>query len=211
MSQGVFISFEGGEGAGKSTPLRRLAARLTAAGRQVVATREPGGSPGGEAIRDLLVTGEADRWSPITETLLMYASRRDHIERVIVPALAGGAVVLCDRFADSTRAYQGAGGGAAAGLIAALERHVLEGLRPDLTLILDLPVAAGLERAVGRGGAEARFESKGEAFHQRLRDAFLAIASVEPGRCRVLDASGDEDSVAAAVWAAVEPAIAPPP
>ena len=211
MSQGVFISFEGGEGAGKSTQLRRLAARLTAAGRQVVATREPGGSPGGEAIRDLLVTGEADRWSPITETLLMYASRRDHIERVIVPALAGGAVVLCDRFADSTRAYQGAGGGAAAGLIAALERHVLEGLRPDLTLILDLPVAAGLERAVGRGGAEARFESKGEAFHQRLRDAFLAIASVEPGRCRVLDASGDEDSVAAAVWAAVEPAIAPPP
>jgi dTMP kinase len=208
MSRGVFISFEGGEGAGKSTQLRRLAVRLKGHGREVVPTREPGGSPGAEAIRDLLVTGAADRWSPITETLLMYASRRDHIERVIAPALARGAVVLCDRFADSTRAYQGAGGGAAADLIAALETHVLAGLRPDLTLILDLPVAAGLGRAVGRGGAEARFESKGEAFHQRLRDGFLAIAAAEPDRCRVLDAAGDEDSVAAAVWAAVESRLA---
>ncbi len=211
MSRGVFISFEGGEGAGKSTQLRRLADRLKRDGREVVATREPGGSPGAEAIRDLLVTGEADRWSPVTETLLMYASRRDHIERVIAPALARGAVVLCDRFADSTRAYQGAGGGAAAGLIAALEVYVLEHLRPDLTLILDLPVADGLGRADGRGGAEARFESKGEAFHQRLRAGFLAIAAAEPDRCRVLDASGDEDSVAAAVWTTAGPILAARP
>ena len=208
MSRGVFISFEGGEGAGKSTQLRRLADRIKQDGREVVTTREPGGSPGAEAIRDLLVTGAADRWSPITETLLMYASRRDHIERVIAPALARGAVVLCDRFADSTRAYQGAGGGASAALIAALEVHVLERLRPDLTLILDLPVSDGLARAVGRGGAEARFESKGEAFHERLRAGFLAIAAAEPDRCRVLDASGDEDSVAHAVWRAVERILA---
>ena len=208
MSQGVFISFEGGEGAGKSTQLRRLSDRLRAAGLEVTATREPGGSPGAEAIRDLLVTGDADRWSPVTETLLMYASRRDHIERVVAPALKRGTVVLCDRFADSTRAYQGAGGGTAEGLIAALETHVLGGLRPDLTLILDLPVEAGLARAVGRGGAEARFESKGEAFHHRLRERFLAIAAAEPERCRVIDATGDEDQVAAAVWAAVEPALA---
>ena len=208
MSRGVFISFEGGEGAGKSTQLRRLADRLNGGRREVVVTREPGGSPGAEAIRDLLVTGAAERWSPVTETLLMYASRRDHLERVIVPALERGAVVLCDRFADSTRAYQGAGGGAAAGLIAALETHVLEELRPDLTLVLDLPVAAGLGRAAGRGGGEARFESKGEAFHQRLRDGFLAIAAAEPGRCRVLDGSGDVDAVAEAVWAAVEARLA---
>jgi dTMP kinase len=159
-------------------------------------------------IRDLLVTGAAERWSPVTETLLMYASRRDHLERVIVPALERGAVVLCDRFADSTRAYQGAGGGAAPALISALEAQVLEGLRPDLTLILDLPVATGLGRAAGRGGAEARFESKGEAFHQRLRDGFLAIAAAEPERCRVLDASGDVDVVATAVWAVVESRLA---
>ena len=204
MSQGVFISFEGGEGAGKSTQLRRLAARLTAAGRQVVATREPGGSPGGEAIRDLLVTGEADRWSPITETLLMYASRRDHIERVIVPALAGGAVVLCDRFADSTRAYQGAGGGAPAELIAALEAAVVGEIKPDLTLILDMPVAAGLARAAGRGQGEARFESKGLEFHERLRAAFLAVARGEPERCVVLAADAGIETLTAQIWAAVD-------
>jgi dTMP kinase len=205
MTRGLFISFEGGEGAGKSTQLRRLANRLAGMGRDVVSTREPGGSPGGEAIRALLVTGAADRWSPVTETLLMYAARRDHIERVIWPALERGAVVLCDRFADSTRAYQGVGGGAPRTLIDALETGVLEQLRPDLTLILDLPVEIGLGRAINRGGAEARFEAKGEAFHERLRTAFLAIAAAEPERCLVFDATGDEDSVDASVWAAVEP------
>jgi len=200
MARGYFITFEGGEGAGKSTQLRRLGDRLEAAGRVVVRTREPGGSPGAEAIRALLVTGEADRWSPMTETLLMYAARRDHVERVIRPALDRGAIVLCDRFADSTRAYQGAGGGAAATLISALEAAVLGDLRPDLTLMLDLPVDIGLARAAGRGGGEARFEAKGAPFHARLRAAFLAIADAEPERCAVIDATRDEAAVAAAVW-----------
>src|SRR5665213_370928 len=140
MARGIFITFEGGEGAGKSAQAARLADRLAALGHDVVRTREPGGSPGAEAIRALLVTGAADRWSPVSETLLMYAARRDHIEQVITPALERGAVVVCDRYADSTRAYQGAGGGAPPSLIEALEEAVLGAARPDLTLILDLPV-----------------------------------------------------------------------
>jgi len=203
VAHGRFITFEGGEGAGKSTQLRRLAQRL-AGTREVVATREPGGSPGAESIRDLLVNGAADRWSPVTETLLMYAARRDHVERVITPALARGAWVICDRFADSTRAYQGAAGGTDPALITALETHVLDRVRPDLTLVFDLPVAAGLARAGGRGEAENRFESKGLAFHERLREAFLAIARAEPDRCAVIDAAGTEAVVEAAVWAALQ-------
>lgn len=204
MDKGRFITFEGGEGGGKSTQLRLLAQRLTGLGLEVVATREPGGSPGAEAIRDLLVRGEADRWSAVTETLLMYAARRDHVERVIRPALARGAWVLCDRFADSTRAYQGAAGGADPGLIAALESYVLEDVSPDLTLILDLPPAAGLARAASRPGGETRFESKGEAFHTRLREGFLVIAAAEPERCRVIDASQPLETVSAAIWDVVE-------
>jgi dTMP kinase len=200
MRRGLFITFEGGEGGGKSTQMRRLAERLSATGREVVTTREPGGSPGAEAIRALLVTGDADRWSPITETLLMNAARRDHVERVIAPAVGRGAVVLCDRFADSTRAYQGAGGGAPADLIAALEAAVIGDHRPDLTLILDLPAETGLARAAGRGGGEARFEAKGLAFHIRLRQAFLRLAEAEPARCVVIDAAQDELTVAQAVW-----------
>ena len=157
MSTGRFITFEGGEGGGKSTQLRLLAQRLGDLGGEVVATREPGGSPGAEAIRDLLVRGAADRWSAMTETLLMYAARRDHLERVIKPALDRGAWVLCDRFADSTRAYQGAAGGTDPAFIAELEAHVLGDIRPDLTLILDLPPEAGLARAASRAGAETRF------------------------------------------------------
>lgn len=198
MTQGFFISFEGGEGAGKSTQIRRLADTLLAAGHEVVVTREPGGSPGAEAIRDLLVNGAADRWSPVTESLLMYAARRDHLERVIRPALARGAIVLCDRFADSTRAYQGAGGDAPASLIAALEAHVLGGTVPVLTLILDLPAEIGLQRAEVRGGA-ARFESKGLAFHERLRAAYLEIARQEPERCVVIDADAPLDAVTTAI------------
>ena len=201
VASGRFITFEGGEGAGKSTQLRRLAERLPG---KVLVTREPGGSPGAETIRDLLVRGEAERWSPITETLLMYAARRDHVERVIRPALARGAWVVCDRFADSTRAYQGAAGGAAPELIAALETYILEGTRPDLTLIFDLPVELGLERALVRAGAEMRFESKGQAFHERLRKGFLGIAEAEPGRCAIIDATGPFDEVEARVWAAVD-------
>ena len=203
MTEGRFITFEGGEGAGKSTQLKRLAARLADAGRQLVATREPGGSPGAESIRDLVLQGAADRWSPVTETLLMYAARRDHIERVIRPGLARGAWVLCDRFADSTRAYQGAAGGVAPALIAALESYILEDTRPDLTLIFDLPVDVGLQRAHERAGSEMRFESKGVAFHERLREGFLMIAKAEPERCAVIDAVGSLDVVEARVWAAV--------
>jgi dTMP kinase len=198
-----FITFEGGEGAGKSTQLKRLAARLQAAGHEVVATREPGGSPGAESIRDLVLKGSADRWSPVTETLLMYAARRDHIERVIRPALDRGAWVVCDRYADSTRAYQGAAGGTDGRLIAALETYILEDARPDLTLVFDVPPELGLERAHARAGAEMRFESKGQAFHERLREGFLAIASAEPQRCAIIDATGSLDEVEAAVWGVV--------
>jgi dTMP kinase len=203
VTHGRFITFEGGEGAGKSTQVRILAERLRGAGLEVVATREPGGSPGAEAIRALLVTGDPDRWSTVSETLLMYAARRDHIERTILPALERGAWVISDRFADSTRAYQGAGGGAPHGLVAALETFVLEDTRPDLTLILDLPVDLGLERAGLRGGGEARFEAKGHAFHQRLREGFLNIAKAEPNRCVVLDAGQPPEAVSDAVWSAV--------
>ena len=202
MTRGAFISFEGGEGAGKSTQIRRLAQRLEAAGFDVALTREPGGSEGAEAIRDLLVNGAADRWSSITETLLMYAARRDHLERVIRPALDRGAIVLCDRFADSTRAYQGAGGDAPASLIAALEDHVLGGTIPGLTLIFDIPAEVGLQRALERGGA-ARFESKGLEFHERLRAGFLAIARREPDRCAVIEANNTPDEVFADVWSVV--------
>ncbi|RAK61176.1 dTMP kinase [Phenylobacterium hankyongense] len=208
MARGRFITFEGGEGAGKSTQLQRLVARLEAQGHEVVATREPGGSPGAESIRDLVLRGDADRWSPVTETLLMYASRRDHIERVIRPALARGAWVVCDRFADSTRAYQGAAGGTDPELIKALEVHILEDTRPDLTLVFDLPTDVGLARAHARAGAEMRFESKGMAFHERLRASFLAIARAEPERCAVIDAAGSLDAVETQVWETVAERLA---
>jgi dTMP kinase len=208
MQRGRFITIEGGEGAGKSTQIRRLAERLTAGGFEVVVTREPGGSPGAESIRALLVTGESDRWSPTTETLLLYAARRDHIERVIEPALDRGAVVLCDRFHDSTRAYQGAAGAVDPALIAFLESHVLAGVTPDLTLVLDLPVEAGLARAAARGEGEGRFEAKGAAFHERLRAAFLEIAAREPVRCAVIDATGDADAVTLRIAVAVQERLA---
>jgi dTMP kinase len=208
VTQGKFITFEGGEGAGKSTQLKRLVAHLEAQGRGVVATREPGGSPGAEDIRALVLQGQADRWSPTTETLLMYAARRDHVERVIRPALADGRWVVCDRFFDSTRAYQGAGGGVDPVFISALETHVVEATRPDLTLIFDLPVSEGLARAHARAGHEMRFESKGLAFHERLREGFLVIARAEPDRCAVIDAAGSPDEVEARVWAAVQERLA---
>ena len=204
MARGRFITFEGGEGAGKSTQARRLVERLRAkTGAVVHLTREPGGSPGAEALRDLLVRGAADRWSPLSETLILYAAREDHLERLIRPALARGEWVVSDRFADSTRAYQGAGGGADPALIAALEAAVVGPCAPDLTLMFDLPVEAGLARARARGDAETRFESKGLSFHHRLRDGFLAIAAAEPGRCAVIDAAASIEAVADAAWAAV--------
>lgn len=203
MTRGRFITFEGGEGAGKSTQARILAERLRTLDLEVVSTREPGGSPNAEEIRALVVQGEAGRWSPIAETLLMNAARADHLEQVIRPALERGAWVVCDRFADSTRAYQGAGGGVSAAVIDAVEQAVVGPDRPDLTLVFDLPVDVGLERAFGRGLFEARFESKGVEFHQRLRDRFLDIAAAEPHRCAVIDAARAQERVAEAVWAAV--------
>lgn len=200
MARGRFITLEGGEGAGKSTQQNRLVARLSELGHDVVATREPGGSEGGEAIRELLVNGPPERWSAVTEVLLMNAARRDHLERRIRPALERGAFVVCDRFADSTRAYQGAGGDADPALIEAVERAVVGDTRPDLTVILDLPVEDGLRRAAHRGDGEARFEAKGIAFHQRLRQGFLDIAAAEPRRCAIIDATRPQDEVAEAIW-----------
>ncbi len=207
VTRGRFITFEGGEGAGKSTQVRRLVETLRARGLDVVQTREPGGSEGAEAIRALVVSGEADRWSARTEALLMFASRSDHLEKTIRPALEAGSWVVCDRFADSSRAYQGAGGGASGEFIEALDGAVVGRDQPDLTLIFDLPVEVGLERAFAREQADTRFESKGTAFHQRLRDGFGEIARRFPERCRVIDATGTPDAVFARVWAAVEPVL----
>ncbi len=204
MARGRFITFEGGEGTGKSTQVRILAERLRAGGLDVVVTREPGGSPGAETLRRLLLEGEADRWSPVSETLLMYAARADHLETLIRPALAKGAWVVCDRFFDSTRAYQGAGGGAPAELIASLEMAVVGDDRPDLTLVLDLPAEVGLERAISRTTLD-RIEGRDRGFHERLRAAFLEIAGREPDRCRLVDAAPDIETVAAAIWEAVAP------
>jgi dTMP kinase len=203
VTRGRFITFEGGEGAGKSTQVRLLAERLAQASVRAISTREPGGSPGAEAIRSLLVTGETDRWSSTSETLLLYAARCDHIERTIWPALERGDWVICDRFADSTRAYQGAAGGASEALITALETAIVGDIRPDLTLMFDLPPEVGLSRAAGRGGGEARFEAKGLEFHARLRARFRAIAQAEPDRCVLIDAAPAPNLVADAVWAAV--------
>lgn len=213
MDAGRFISFEGGEGTGKSTQARRLGARLAeVAGegdREVVVTREPGGSAGAEEIRALLVSGPAERWSLTTEALLLYAARRDHLERVIRPALERDAWVVCDRFHDSTRAYQGAAGGASPGLLAALENEVLGAARPDLTLVLDLPAHEGLRRAVRRGAPLTRYEARPAEFHARLRAAFLELARQDPRRCVVIDARADEEAVAQAVWVAVVERLGP--
>jgi dTMP kinase len=204
MANGLFITFEGGEGAGKSTQVQRLAQRLVAWGREVVVTREPGGTAGAEAVRALLVTGSAERWSALSECLMMNAARRDHVERLIAPALGRGAVVICDRFADSTRAYQGVAGGVPRPLILSIEAAVVGETRPDVTFILDLPVEAGLDRAAGRGGVEGRFEAKGLQFHAAIRSAFLEIAAGEPDRCETIDASLAPDRVAEAVWSCLQ-------
>ena len=207
MARGFFIALEGGEGAGKSTQAQRLAAHLRAAGHEVVLTREPGGAPGAEEIRRLLVTGEPGRWSPLTEALLMYASRDDHLNVTIRPALARGAIVITDRFADSSEAYQGAGGGVSLDTLNALRSMVVGADEPDLTLIFDLPVATGLARAAARGGDD-RFESKGAAYHQRLRDAYLAIAARRKDVAILIDAAQDEEAVAEAIRVRVDAALA---
>lgn len=207
MTRGKFITFEGGEGTGKSTQAARLVASLKARSIDVVHTREPGGSSGAEEIRHIALNGEAGRWSPLTETMLMFAARSDHLEKTIRPALAAGRWIVCDRFADSSRAYQGAGGGTPADFIEALDATIVGDDQPDLTLVFDLPVEVGLERALARGAAETRFESKGLEFHQRLRDGFLSISAQYPERCRLIDATGEPDAVTERVWRAVEPIL----
>jgi len=200
---GFFITLEGGEGAGKSTQVKRLAAKLIEKNIAVVTTREPGGSPGAEEIRALLVNGAPGRWDALTETLLVYAARADHVKRTIGPALLAGKWVISDRFADSTFAYQGAGRGLARETIRRIDSVVLDDFKPDLTLMLDLDVETGLKRAQSRGVAESRFESFGREFHEKLRQAFLDIARRNPDRCQVIDAAQDPDAVAAAIWSAV--------
>ena len=209
MTRGRFITIEGGEGAGKSTQLRCLAAALRGRGIDCLLTREPGGTEGAEAIRELLVHGPAERWRPLAELYLFLAAREDHLHRAVLPALARGAWVLCDRFADSTRVYQGIAGGLGLELVDRLQAPLLERHRPDLTLVLDLPVEVGITRCIQRG-ALARFEAKGGAYHQRVRDGFLELARLEPGRFAVIDASGDEEGVAAAVLRAVDAGLEVP-
>lgn len=203
-TDGVFISFEGGDGAGKSTQIKLLAEALRKNGAEVVITREPGGSPGADAIRALLLEGAADRWSPMAEALMMYAARADHLERTIEPALARGAVVITDRFADSTMAYQGIAGALGEAAVSSLHDLVVKGRDPTLTVILDLPVELGLARSGAASGAEQRFESKGAAYQEEVRQAFLEIARRNPGRCKVIDASGGVEAVAVRVLEAVK-------
>jgi dTMP kinase len=203
MGRARFISFEGGEGSGKSTHARRLADWLKGRGHEVVLTREPGGTPGAEEIRKLLVQGDAARWEPMTEALLHFAARRDHVAKVIQPALARGAWVVTDRFVDSTTAYQGYGHGLGAEPIRLLTKLVLGDFQPGLTLLFDVPVELGLQRAGKRNSADARYESMGEPFHARVREGFLAIARAEPGRVTVIDSSQPVAEVTAAVVAAL--------
>ncbi|MBY6116199.1 dTMP kinase [Mameliella alba] len=199
---GLFISFEGIDGSGKSTQARGLCDSLRAKGLDPVLTREPGGSPGAEEIRALVLQGDPDRWSAETELLLFTAARRDHLERVILPALEAGRIVICDRFADSTRMYQGRGG-----LRAKVDdlHRLMIGVEPDLTLLVDMPAEAGLSRAKARATVEERFEDFGLSLQQQMRDGFLALAHEDPERFRVIDGNRDIDAVAADIRAVIAP------
>jgi dTMP kinase len=196
---GRFITLEGGEGAGKSTQIARLKERLERHGHMVVATREPGGAPGAEMVRKLLVEGPPERWDATTEALLHFAARRDHLRSTVWPALKRGAWVISDRFADSTVAYQGYGHGLDRAMLDRLYDIAVGDFHPDLTLILDLPVDLGLGRAAARRGSETRYEDLPADFHDRVRRGFLAIAAADPGRCIVIDATRDIETVAAAI------------
>lgn len=214
VARGFFITFEGGEGAGKSTQIDRLAKKLRAKKYDVLLTREPGGSPGAEAVRHVLLSGAAEPFGPEMEALLFAAARSDHVEQVIRPAVERGAIVLCDRFLDSSRVYQGVTGGLDADFMDSVERVAINGMMPDMTLILDIDPAEGLKRATARRGAgdgPDRFEKETIAIHQRRREAFLAIAEAEPERCIVVDAARDpddvEDIITAVVFAALEARI----
>ena len=209
VETGRLITFEGGEGAGKSTQVSILVERLRNAGRQAIATREPGGSPVAEDIRETLLSGKVKQFGPFAEALLFSIARADHIDTVIGDALARGQWVVCDRFLDSTRAYQGATGGVPAPVISALERLTLHGIMPNLTIVLDIPVEEGLARMARRRGAPDRFESQDISQHERIRKAFLEIAEEESGRCVVIDARKPEALVAEDVWEAVAERLSP--
>jgi dTMP kinase len=211
--RGKFITFEGGEGAGKSTQTARLAARLKALGIDVVLTREPGGSTGAEIIRHVILSGAAKPLGPEMEAVLFAAARADHLDRIIRPALERGSWVVCDRFADSTRVYQGALGKVDPRVIRSLERVTIGNTMPDLTVILDIAPEQGLERAHNRrGGGDAdRFENEGSDFHQRLRVAYQGIAAHEPDRCVLIDADAAENKVADEVWTVVHHKLNPVP
>jgi len=203
--RGRFITFEGGEGSGKSTHIKMLAERLNAAKLRTIVTREPGGSTGAEIIRHLVLSGMGKLLGPDAETLLFAAARDDHVATVIKPALNQGIWVLCDRFSDSTRAYQGRLGKVAPEVLNAMERVTIGDLKPDMTIILDVPVEVGMQRAAKRRGTGApdRFEAEDVRFHQELRDAYRQIAAVEPQRCVLIDANAEANTVAAKIWAAL--------
>ena len=203
--RGRFISFEGGEGSGKSTQIKKLAERLEAAKVRTLITREPGGSPGAEIIRHLVLSGMGKLLGPDAETLLFAAARDDHVRSVIWPALGQGTWVLCDRFSDSTRVYQGKLGQVSPGILNAMQRVTIGDLKPDLTIVLDVPVEVGLTRAAARRGDDApdRFEAEDLKFHQDLREAYQQIAAEDPRRCVLIDATADPDTVAAHVWTAL--------
>lgn len=201
MQKGLFITLEGGEGSGKSTQIRRLSAALADAGHQVVITREPGGTPEAEKIRNLLVQRDGGAWTPITECLLLFAARVMHVETLIKPALAAGKIVISDRFTDSTRAYQAFGHGLDRKIIEDMNTLTLGDFKPDMTFILDVDVETGLARAGNRltrdASSEDRYEKIGGGFHERLRQGYLTIATSEPERCHVIDASQSLDQVSA--------------
>jgi dTMP kinase len=211
--QGLFVTFEGGEGSGKSTQIRLLADRLRRMGIDILVTREPGGSPGAEAVRHMLLSGAAEEFGTRMEALLFAAARNDHVEELIRPALASGAVVLCDRFLDSSRVYQGVTGNLEPSFIQNLERVAINGVMPDCTIILDLPAAEGLKRARARAESEPqpsepdRFEKEELETHEKRREAFLDIADEEPLRCRVVDALATPEVIAEKIFSIVEPLL----
>jgi len=207
--RGKFITFEGGEGPGKSTQARMLKAALEARGANIVLTREPGGTPAAEEVRKLLVEGSPERWTPMSETLLFLAARADHVARLIEPALAAGKWVISDRFSDSTTVYQGIARGLGTNKVERLSAVALGAFAPDLTIVLDVEPRAGLARAGKRGAEESRFERFDENFHLELRRGFREIAEAEPKRCALIDGGASADAVAAAVWRIVEERLRP--
>lgn len=209
---GIFITLEGGEGTGKSTLQKVLRDRLTEQGVEVVLTREPGGTPRAEAVRSLVLNPPGGKpFSPLAEALLMHAARRDHLDLLIGPALIAGKWVICDRFSDSTRVYQGVSGEVSPEVLLDLERHSVASFKPDLTLILDAPISVTKERRTARAGAQDVFERKDEAFHQAVRNAFADIARREPDRCKLIDASRPEQDVADTAWKYVSEFLLPAP